>query len=189
VSSDRWSRRLDVRLEKRLDQMLIGDRQPGPVALVDYDREWPMRFARIEQRLTQGLGTTARTVEHIGSTAVPGLPAKPVIDVLVTVDDVEDETSYAPAIVALGYELRVREPGHRMFRTSSRDAHIHVWAEGTREQRGYLLLRDWLRQSESDRDAYAELKRELAADDWPDVNYYAEAKGALIGQILERARH
>ncbi len=128
------------------------------------------------------------TIEHIGSTAVPGLLAKPIIDVLVTVDDVEDESAYLPAITLLGYELRVREPGHRMFRPGTCDAHVHVWTHGCREQGDYLLLRDWLRRSADDRAAYTQLKRRLALEDWPDVNYYAEAKGPLIGQILERAR-
>jgi len=184
----RSSPRLNPRIERRLAQTLIGDRQPGPVCLVEYHDGWPVRFARIRERLADALGITARTIEHIGSTAVPRLAAKPIIDVLVTVDDVEDEGGYAPALMALGYELRVREPGHRMFRPPSRDTHVHVWAEGSREHRDHVLFRDRLRQSATDRDAYAQLKRELAAEDWPDVNYYAEAKGPFIDEILKRAR-
>jgi GrpB-like predicted nucleotidyltransferase (UPF0157 family) len=187
VSSDSRSRRLDAVLERRLQQSVIGDRQPGPVDLADYDPEWPERFARICEQLTEALGARARTIEHIGSTAVPGLPAKPIIDVLVTVDDVEAESSYAPAMVALGYTLRVREAGHRMFRPDTHDVHVHVSVEGSREHRDYLLLRDWLRTAAADRAAYADLKRRLAREEWPDVNYYAEAKGPLIAQILKRA--
>jgi GrpB-like predicted nucleotidyltransferase (UPF0157 family) len=174
-------------LEGWLDVVVIGERQPGPIRLVAYDPEWPAQYDRIRDRLQGALGPRARTIEHIGSTAVPGLLAKPIIDVLVTVDDVEDETAYASAITQLGYDLRVREPGHRMFRPASLDAHIHVWNEGSREQRDYLLLRDWLRDSADDRAAYARLKLGLADEDWPDVNYYAEAKGGLIGELLERA--
>jgi GrpB-like predicted nucleotidyltransferase (UPF0157 family) len=158
------------------------------VRLVEYDPDWPIRFARIRESLAAALASTAMTIEDIGSTAVPGLAAKPIIDVLLTIDDPEDERAYAPALLDLGYELRVREPGHRMFRPPSRDAHVHVWAEGSREHRDHLLFRDRLRQSATDRDAYAQLKRELAAEDWPDVNYYAEAKGAFINEILKRAR-
>lgn len=155
--------------------------------MVEYDPDWPIRFRRIRGELAGALETTAIAIEHIGSTAVPGLPAKPIIDVLVTVGEIEDESDYLPALIGLGYELRVREPGHRMFRPASRTAHVHVCAQGGREQRDYLLLRDRLRRSAEDRAAYAQLKRELATENWPDVNYYAEAKGPLIAQILERA--
>jgi GrpB-like predicted nucleotidyltransferase (UPF0157 family) len=175
-------------LERRFDQAVIGEREPGPVKLVEYDPDWPARFERMRGRLASALGARARTIEHIGSTAIPGMAAKPIVDVLVTVEDVEDEARYLPAIVELGYELRVRETGHRMFRPPSRDAHVHVWNEGSREHHDYLLLRDWLRRSDKDRDDYGRLKRKLAPEDWPDVNYYARAKGPLISEILNRAR-
>ena len=175
-------------LEGWLDEVVIGERQPGPIRLVAYDPEWPAQYDRIRDRLQGALGPRARMIEHIGSTAVPGLLAKPIIDVLVTVDDVEDEAAYASAITQLGYDLRVREPGHRMFRPASLDAHIHVWNEGGREQRDYLLLRDWLRDRPDDRATYARLKRRLAAEDWPDVNYYAQAKGGLIGESPRTSR-
>jgi GrpB-like predicted nucleotidyltransferase (UPF0157 family) len=74
-----------------------------------------------------------------------------------------------------------------MFRPASRDVHVHVWAEGSEEADDYLLLRDRLRSSPADRLAYERLKRELAPHDWPDLNYYAKAKGPLIAEILERA--
>jgi GrpB-like predicted nucleotidyltransferase (UPF0157 family) len=174
-------------LEGWLDEVVIGERQPGPIRLVAYDPEWPAQYDRIHDRLQGALGTRARMIEHIGSTAVPGLLAKPIIDVLVTVDDVEDEGAYASAITRLGHDLRVREPGHRMFRPASLDTHVHVWNEGSREQRDHLLLRDWLRHSADDCATYARLKRRLADEDWPDVNYYAQAKGGLIGELLDRA--
>jgi GrpB-like predicted nucleotidyltransferase (UPF0157 family) len=175
-------------LERRLDQVIIGERQPGPVKLVEYDPGWPRQFERIRAQLVGALGGTARTIEHIGSTAVTGLAAKPIIDVLVTVDVIEDESSYLPSITRLGYELRVRERGHRMLRRPARDAHLHVCTDGSREHRDYVLLRDRLRDSSDDRAAYAALKRRLALENWPDVNCYAEAKGPLIAQMLERAR-
>jgi GrpB-like predicted nucleotidyltransferase (UPF0157 family) len=177
----------DPYLDRWLDQAIIGERQPGPVRLVEYDAHWPAQFERIRERLVHALRATATTVEHIGSTAIPGMVAKPIVDVLVTVNDVEDEPRYLPAIVGLGYALRVREDGHRMFRPASRDAHVHVCAEGSRKQRDYLLLGDWLRRSAEDRGAYGRLKWKLATEDWPDVNYYAQAKSPLISQILERA--
>lgn len=187
MPSGQSDRSLDPELEQRLAKTIIGDRQPGPVVLVEYRADWVTHFERIRKQLARALGASARTIEHIGSTAVPEMPAKPIIDVLVTVDEVEDEYLYLPVLVGLGYEPRVREPGHRMFRPSSRDAHIHVWAEGSAEHRDYLLLRDRLRASPEDHAAYARLKHQLVSEDWPDVNYYAEAKSPLIAEILERA--
>ncbi len=178
---------LDPELERELERVLIGERQPGPVELVEYDPSWPRRFEVVRAELAGSLGERAIAIEHIGSTAVPGLVAKPIVDVLVAVPRVEPEDSYAPAIVALGYELRVREPGHRMFRPAAGDVHIHVWAAGTQEAADYLLLRDRLRASPADREAYAARKRELAGRDWPDLNYYAHAKGPLIAEIIARA--
>jgi GrpB-like predicted nucleotidyltransferase (UPF0157 family) len=177
----------DPELEQELERVVIGERQPGPVELVEYDPRWPQRFELVRGELAGCLGVLAIAIEHIGSTAVPGLAAKPIVDVLVTVAGVEPEDSYAPAIVALGYELRVREPGHRMFRPPAHDVHIHVWAAGAQEVADYLLLRDRLRASAADREAYAALKRDLAGRDWPDLNYYARAKGPLIAEIIARA--
>ncbi|MDX6581989.1 MAG: hypothetical protein QOI10_1173 [Solirubrobacterales bacterium] len=174
----------DASFEPELDRILVGDRTPGPVSLTEYDPGWPRRF----ESLRAELGDQARAIEHIGSTAVPGLIAKPIVDILVTVEKVDPDTTYAPTIEGLGYELRVREPRHRMFRNPARDVHLHVWPEGSREAVDYLLLRDWLRSSEVDRDEYARLKQELAREDWPDINYYARAKGPLIEELLSRAR-
>ncbi len=127
-------------------------------------------------------------IEHIGSTSVPGLGAKPIIDVLVAVDDVEDEASYRPALEGVGYVLRVREPDHRMFRTPERDVHVHLWPAGSADVPRHLLFRDWLRVDERDRRAYEGLKRLLAESDFEDMNEYADAKGELIAEIMVRAQ-
>jgi GrpB-like predicted nucleotidyltransferase (UPF0157 family) len=103
------------------------------------------------------------------------------------VPDVDDEASYLPALERAGYHLRVRQPGHRMVRTVDRGVHVHICAEGSDWERRHLLFRDWLRHDESDREAYASLKRELATRDWPDMNTYAAAKGAMITEITARA--
>lgn len=126
-------------------------------------------------------------VDHIGSTAVPGLPAKPIIDIQLSVHDAEDEDSYLPGLIAAGYELRVRQPWHRMVRTPELDVHVHIRAAGSDWERRHLLVRDWLRQDSADRQAYLNLKQELARHDWRDMNGYAEAKGSLIISITERA--
>jgi GrpB-like predicted nucleotidyltransferase (UPF0157 family) len=175
-------------LERKLDAILIGHRQPGPVTLSEYDPSWPARFEALREELSAGLGPLAASIEHIGSTAGPGLAAKPIVDVLVTVQRIEPDDEYLAALEVAGYTLRVREPGHRMFRSPARDVHVHFWARSSTEAEDYLLLRDRLRCSARDRDEYERLKRELAPRAWPDVNYYAEAKGPLITELLARER-
>jgi GrpB-like predicted nucleotidyltransferase (UPF0157 family) len=171
-----------------LDAVLVGGRERVPVVVVDYDDAWPRRYAEIRAELAPALAGTARRIAHIGSTAVPGLAAKPVIDVVVTVDDPDDEAAFAPPLQAAGYVLRVREPGHRMFRTPARDVHVHVYRDGAPEVRDYLDLRDWLRESAEDRALYAATKRRLARREWSDRNHYADAKTDVVLAILGRAR-
>jgi GrpB-like predicted nucleotidyltransferase (UPF0157 family) len=154
---------------------------------VDYDPSWPVRFQDELAKLTTALGTETTGIEHIGSTAVPGLAAKPIIDVLVTVADIEDESRYLPALQRAGYVLRVREPGHRMVRTPGLDVHVHIWPDGDPAVTAYLALRNRLRSSITDRDLYAATKRRLARQDWPTMDHYAEAKSDVIRQILSRA--
>jgi len=129
-------------------------------------------------------------IEHIGSTSVPGLAAKPIIDILVTLEEaeIEDDQRLVADLEAAGYELRVREPGHRMFRTPARDVHIHVFANDSDEIDRYFLLRNRLRRSAEDRELYAATKRELAQREWSDMNYYADAKTDVIQAILTHAR-
>jgi len=171
-----------------LDQVLIGGRERRAIVIVEYDPAWPPRFDEERQRISAALGGTARVIEHIGSTSVPGLAAKPVIDILVPVDDVEDEAAYLPALEDAGYLLRVREPGHRMFRTPELDVHVHLWRAGSEDVDRHVLFRDWLRVDERDRGEYERLKRLLAQRDFDHTNEYADAKGDLIGEIMARAR-
>lgn len=154
--------------------------------IADYDPAWRERFELERARVRGALGVTALRIEHIGSTAVPGLAAKPIVDLLVTVADPDDDTVIAPALESAGYELRVREPGHRMFRTPSRDVHVHVLRECDPEVGRHLRFRDRLRSSAEDRRAYEQLKRALAERDWSDMNEYADAKGDLIEAILAK---
>jgi GrpB-like predicted nucleotidyltransferase (UPF0157 family) len=170
-----------------LDRVLVGGRERAAIVIADYDASWPERFERERERIVGALGDVVLRIEHIGSTAVPGLAAKPIVDVLVTVEDPEDESAFAPALIEVGYELRVRERGHRMFRTPQRDVHVHVWAPEDPEVGRYLRFRDRLRASPEDRAAYETLKRELAKREWNDMNHYADAKSQLIAEILGRA--
>ena len=177
-------------IEERLREVVIGEIEPQSIVIVDYDPAWPERFRREEARIQAALGKAALSVEHIGSTSVPGLAAKPIVDILLVVEDSGDEPSYLPALEAAGYVLRVREPDfdeHRMFRTPEKDVHLHVFSAGSPEIERHLLLRDHLRESEEDRELYARTKRELASRDWPSMQHYAEAKTGVIEGIIARA--
>ncbi len=171
-----------------LDAVLIGGREPAHIVLAEYDDAWPTRFEVLADRVRGALGDRVRRLEHIGSTSVPGLAAKPLIDMLLIVDNVEDEAAFVAPLEAAGFELRVREPDHRMFRTPQRDVHLHVYATGRAEERDYLDLRDWLRVSRDDRILYATVKRRLAQQQWADMNDYADAKTDVVRDILTRAR-
>lgn len=171
-----------------LDRVLIGGREPATISIADYDRRWPARFRELAQRIRQALGERAVGIEHIGSTSVPGLAAKPIIDMLLTVEDVDDEAAYLPPLESIGLRLRVREPRHRMLRKPERDVHLHVYEQDRPEVRDYLDLRDWLRVDARDRERYAAEKRSLAQRAWHDMNHYADAKTSIISEILGRAR-
>jgi GrpB-like predicted nucleotidyltransferase (UPF0157 family) len=181
-------RQSDAERDRHLDSVLIGGREPVALVLSDYDPAWPSRFADVQARISSALGEAAPVVEHIGSTSVPGLAAKPIIDVLLVVVNVDDESSYATALRNAGFVLRVREAGHRMFRTPDRDVHIHVYEVGDQAITDYLDLRDWLRVDQADRARYADVKRDLVQRPWSDMNYYADAKSEVVSEMLGRAR-
>jgi GrpB-like predicted nucleotidyltransferase (UPF0157 family) len=169
-----------------LDDILIGGREKRAIVIAGYDPAWPVRFEAERARILGAIGPVARRIEHVGSTAVPGLAAKPIVDILVAVEDPDDEAAFVPALEAAGYVLRVREPEHRMLRTPQLDVHVHVWRDGSSEVERYLAFRDRLRASAEDRAAYERLKRSLAQREWDDMNDYAGAKGALIEEIMRR---
>ncbi len=183
-------RRSDDVLEEYLADVTVGSLEHAAIAISEYDPAWPERFRAEAQRISAALGGRERCVEHIGSTSVPGLAAKPVVDILLVLDDPGDEGSYLPALEAAGYELRVREPGfweHRMLRTPARDVHVHVFPPDTPEIERYLLFRDRLRENAAERELYEATKRRLAAEDWPTMQHYAEAKTEIVEAIIARA--
>jgi GrpB-like predicted nucleotidyltransferase (UPF0157 family) len=167
---------------------LVGGIEKRVLLLRDHDPHWSEVYVEHERRIQAALGPAAAQIEHIGSTSVPGLAAKPVIDVLVTVEDVTAEEDYLDQLLEAGYQLRVREPGHRMVRTPARDVHVHVVAVGDQAADDYLLFRDRLRADREDRDLYERTKRALIEQDWADMNAYAEAKTGVIAEVKERAR-
>jgi GrpB-like predicted nucleotidyltransferase (UPF0157 family) len=166
---------------------IFGERDGLSVRIVEYDPAWLARFESERAGIASALGLIARRIEHIGSTAVPGLAAKPVVDVMVTVDDPDDDAAVLLPLTRAGYVLRVIEPEHRMFRTPQRDVHVHLWRAGGHDERRHLLFRDWLRENADDRERYETVKRELASREWDDSNDYADAKNAVVAAIMESA--
>jgi GrpB-like predicted nucleotidyltransferase (UPF0157 family) len=174
--------------DELLDTILIGGREPVTrVTIAEYDHAWAERYLQECARIRRALGERALRIEHIGSTAVPGLAAKPIVDIVVTLADLDAVSHLETALDAAGYELRVRETGHRMFRSPQRDVQVHVYADSDPEVAKYLRFRDRLRGSAEDRALYEQTKRTLAQRAWADMNYYADAKGEVIAQILRRA--
>lgn len=168
---------------------LIGGREKREVVISEYDDQWPEIFQRHERVIREALGDIAVRIEHIGSTSVPGFAAKPIIDILVVVPDPGDESSYLPALVVAGYELRVREPEfdeHRMVRTPERDVHVHIFPPHSKEIDRYMAFRNQLRTNSVDRIRYERAKRMLAEREWEDMNEYADAKSEVIEEIISK---
>jgi GrpB-like predicted nucleotidyltransferase (UPF0157 family) len=169
--------------------MFVGQSDPQPITLADPSAAWPDQFEDIRSRLTVALGGSPR-IEHIGSTSIPGIAAKAIIDILVSVADLSDEASYVAAIESVGVTLRMREPdlGHVYFRnTTPRTMHIHVCQTGSKWERDHLLFRDYLRTHPEKARRYEELKLAAAERYRDDRIAYTEAKGPLIETILADA--
>jgi len=173
--------------EERLETGLIGGIEKRHIEIVDYDPDWPNKFEKHAKIVARAIGGSLLRIEHIGSTSVPGLAAKPIIDILVVVPNSASESTYLPQLQAAGYVLRVREPNwneHRMFRTLNKDVHVHIYSAGCPEIQRNLAFRDRLRRNALDRRRYEQVKRELAAKEWPDMNAYAQAKTEIIESII-----
>jgi GrpB-like predicted nucleotidyltransferase (UPF0157 family) len=161
----------------------------GPIVIDDYDPAWADRFAAARSALHEVLGDLIIDAEHVGSTSVPGLPAKPVIDIDLSIADTADESRYVPALEGLGYRLLLREPwwyGHRMLVDSAGGVHLHVWPQGAPEPVRHLLFRDWLRAHPEDRELYASTKRHLARETADSPGDYSLAKNDVIDDIYTR---
>ncbi len=161
------------------------------VVVVPYDPAWPSQFDAARRTILAALGAEAVSVEHVGSTAVPGLAAKPVIDIHLSVRDPADETLYRPALEAAGFAFVHRAPDwfeHRLFKgREPAEINLHLFPVGCPELDRCCLFRDWLRVDGADRALYADTKRTLATRRWDHVQDYADAKTEVILQILSRA--
>ena len=178
--------------EEYLQAHTVGALEPlsKSIRLLDYDPEWPLQFEHEANKIRSVLGDRALRIEHAGSTSVPGLEAKPIIDIVLEVTDSAKETDYAAPLEAAGYRLHIREPGwfeHRMFKGTENAVNLHVFSVGCPEVERMLLFRDWLRRSESDRELYASAKRTLVQKEWKYTQNYADAKTAVIEEIMARA--
>lgn len=178
--------------DEYLQKVTVGELKPhnAPITLVAYDPRWPELFEREAKRIRSVLGNRVLRLEHVGSTSVPELCAKPIIDMLLVVADSSAEPSYVADLEAAGYMLRIREPDwfeHRMFKGPDTDINLHVFSEGTSEVERMLRFRDWLRANDTDRDNYARVKRKLAQHVWRNVQNYADAKTSIVQEIMDRA--
>jgi GrpB-like predicted nucleotidyltransferase (UPF0157 family) len=175
-----------------MNRMTIGAREPlnGTIHLAPHDPVWASQFALLADRIRRALGDKMLLLEHVGSTSVPGLSAKPVIDMVLAVSDSADESAYVPPLEKHGFALRIREPdwlGHRLLKGSDVAANLHVFSFGCEEIDRMIAFRDRLRTHDAERRRYETAKRELASRTWRHVQDYADAKSAIVREILARA--
>jgi GrpB-like predicted nucleotidyltransferase (UPF0157 family) len=180
------------RRDQQLQELTVGTQElhNAPITLTEYDADWPRSFSREADRLHSVLGEVALGIQHVGSTSVPGLIAKPIIDILLVVSDSADEQSYVPHMEAAGYVLRIREPDwfeHRLFNGPDTSINLHVFSSGAPEVERMLRFRDRLRDDDVAREQYLRTKRPLAQRIWRHVQDYADAKTAVIQKILGEA--
>jgi GrpB-like predicted nucleotidyltransferase (UPF0157 family) len=170
--------------------LTAGSGRRDPIVVTDYDARWPAQFEEWRKRISGELRNVACRIEHVGSTAVEGLAAEPIIDVQVSVIDLGAEDLYVEGLERAGVQLRSRDELHRYFRPfpgKIRDVHVHVCGVGSEWERDHLLFRDFLRSHSAARDAYAETKR-VAAQIWADDGWgYTDAKSEIVLELLESA--
>lgn len=178
--------------EEYLLSVTVGERQPveSSIRLAPYDPGWAAQFSLLAGRIRGALGEKVLLLEHVGSTSVPGLSAKPIIDMVLAVRDSADEPAYVSALEKQGFVLRIREPDwyeHRLLKAPGPPGNLHVFSVGCEEIDRMLTFRDWLRVHEEDRRRYEKTKRRLAARTWKHVQDYADAKSEVVREILDRA--
>ena len=178
--------------EADIRKYTVGELKPhaATIRLVDYDPAWPGLFEREAARIRGVLGERVLELEHTGSTSVPGLAAKPCIDMTLVIRDSSDESTYVLDLEAAGYRLVIREPDwyeHRCFKGPDTNVNLHVFSPGSPELGRMVGFRDWLRTHDEDRDLYERTKRELAAREWKFVQHYADAKTEVVESIIARA--
>jgi GrpB-like predicted nucleotidyltransferase (UPF0157 family) len=184
----------EPRTEAEIQAITVDILKPltGPIPFVEYDPQWPALFTREEARIRGTLGDRVLRLEHTGSTSVPGLAAKPIIDMTMIVADVLDEPAWVPDLEAAGYRLVIREQepewyDHRVLKGPDTTVNLHVFSKGCRELDRMVGFRDWLRTNDDERRLYEATKRELLKREWKFVQNYADAKGDVVEAIAARA--
>ena len=165
-------------------------RLQGKIEVIPYNPDWPAQFEAEAAIIHSALGGLVLELEHVGSTSVPGLQAKPVLDIDLVVLDSTDESAYLPALGTAGYTLTIRESHwheHRMLKRMDPAVNLHVWTLGSPEAARHKIFRDWLRNNEADRLAYGSHKRALAEQGFSYMHEYNNAKSVLVREILARA--
>jgi GrpB-like predicted nucleotidyltransferase (UPF0157 family) len=160
------------------------------VYLAPYDPTWPAQYEAEAARIRGALGEAAIVLEHVGSTSIPGIPAKPIIDILLAVANSSDENDYVPALTAQGYRLHLREPEweqHRVMKGETPNVNLHVFTFGSREVVRMLAFRDRCRSHPEERRLYLATKQALAGQVWRHVQHYANAKSEVVEAIIARA--
>lgn len=178
---------------EQADAIWVGERPKlnSTITLVEYDSEWPRLFDREAERIRGILGDVVLVLEHVGSTSVPGLCAKPIIDILLVVPDSSDEGRYLPQLEAAGYRLVIREPDreqHRVLKGPDTDINLHVYSPRSVEIERYRVFRGRLRAHPEELELYSKAKRKLAGRTWTYIQDYADAKNDVIDGIVARAR-
>ena len=175
-----------------LQQVTVGQQKThnSTIDLRPYDPCWPKMFEQEAQIIQNALGASAVQVEHVGSTSVPGLSAKPILDILLLVEDSSREETYLPYLEQAGYFLRIREPDwfqHRVLRKETPSVNLHLFSKDCEEAARMIRFRDWLRSHQEDRELYQRTKEQLATQTWEYVQDYADAKTQVVKEIQRRA--
>ncbi|WP_332898692.1 GrpB family protein [Haladaptatus sp. CMSO5] len=161
-----------------------------PIILDDYDTNWPAQFEAEATNINDAIGERIERIEHIGSTSIPGMPAKPIIDMLVGVTSLKDADACITPLEALGYEYVPKfedvMPNRRYFRKSegkTRTHHLHMVETGSEFWTRHLAFRDYLREHPDVAAEYADLKRELAREHRHDIGAYTDGKDEFIRRV------
>jgi len=182
-------------------EFLVARETAPQVFLAEHDPVWAEQYATEEALIRAALGAVLGAVQHAGSTSVPGLAAKPVVDIILTVADPAAEDAYVGPLESVGYVFHHREPHwhqHRLFKKGAPHfspdrpvdqprVNLHVFPDGCEEVVRMLAFRDWLTQDDADRRLYEDTKRRLAKRSWKNVQDYADAKTEVVTEIMERA--
>ena len=179
-------------IEDRLNAVTIGERTSlqGTIHLDEYNPQWSTHFEDLKVGILTALGSSVVKLEHVGSTSIIGMPAKPIIDMVLEVEDATQEELYVQPLEAIGYTLRIREPDwfeHRLLKSSRIAGNLHVFSHGCSESQRMIVFRDWLNSHPDDFQRYKKTKQALAQKIWQYTQEYADAKSEVVMAILTRA--